>query len=361
MNDIFEDLFVLEMTNNHLGDLKRGLKIVSEFSKVVKFNNVKAAIKLQFRDIDKFIHKDFIDRKDIRYIKRTLDTKLSNEEYEILVDSIIHHGMIPMSTPFDERSVEFCEKLKLPIIKVASADNNDWILLNKIAELKKPVIVSLGGLSVKDTDDLVKFFANRNIPLALNHCIATYPTKLQELQLNQIDYLKNRYPKNTIGLSTHEQGNSSDSILVSYSKGARTFEKHIDITSDGKEISKYSSTPQEIDEWFKSWHKAKVICGSSAHQRICPLEEETNFLDNYIRGVYFKRDIKAGQTINAEDIYLAIPIQKGQISVRELMLGDYGFILNKDCKQDHAMMIDDIDCEYSKNTHLKDIIYKRGL
>jgi len=361
MNDIFEDLFVLEMTNNHLGSLARGLKIVSEFSKVVKFNNVKAAIKLQFRDVDKFIHKDFKGRTDIRYIKRTLDTKLSNEEYEILVNSIIHHGMIPMSTPFDERSVEFCEKLNLPIIKVASADNNDWVLLNKIAELKKPVIVSLGGLSVKDTDDLVKFFANRNIPLALNHCIATYPTKPQELQLNQIDYLKNRYPQNTIGLSTHEQGNSSDSILVSYAKGARTFEKHIDITSDGKEISKYSSTPQEMDEWFKSWHKAKIICGSSAQQRICPLEEEVNFLDNYIRGVYFKKDIKIGQTINAEDIYLAIPIQKGQISVRELMLGDYGFILNKDCKQDNAMMIDDIDCEYSKNKQLKDIIYKRGI
>ena len=251
--------------------------------------------------------------------------------------------------------------MNLPIIKVASADNNDWVLLNRIAELRKPVIVSLGGLSLKDTDDLVKFFANRNIPLALNHCIATYPTKIQDLQLNQIDYLINRYPLNTIGLSTHEQGASYDSMLISYAKGARTFEKHIDINSDGKEISKYSALPEEIDEWFKAWHKAKIICGSSSMERILPLQEESNFLDNYIRGVYFKRDLKAGQTIKKDDIYLAIPIQKGQISVRELMLGDYGFVLNKDCKKDAAMMIDDIDCEYSRNENLKKSIYQRGL
>ena len=115
MNNIFKDLFVLEMTNNHLGSLERGLKIVSEFAKVVKFNNVKAAIKLQFRDVDNFIHKDFKDRKDIRYIRRTIETKMSDQDYEILVDNIKHQGMIPMSTPFDEKSVELCDKLNLSI------------------------------------------------------------------------------------------------------------------------------------------------------------------------------------------------------------------------------------------------------
>ena len=57
--DIFEDLFVLELANNHWGDVDRGLRIISEFSKVVRFNNVRAAIKLQLRDVQGFIHKDF--------------------------------------------------------------------------------------------------------------------------------------------------------------------------------------------------------------------------------------------------------------------------------------------------------------
>ena len=67
MTNIFKDLFVLELANNHWGKLARGLKIIDEFSHVIRFNNVKAAIKLQFRDVDNFIHKDFRDRTDIRY------------------------------------------------------------------------------------------------------------------------------------------------------------------------------------------------------------------------------------------------------------------------------------------------------
>ena len=74
--DIFEDLFVLELANNHWGSVERGLKIIDRVLAVVRFNNVRAAIKLQFRDVDRFIHRDFRDRTDIRYIKKTLDTQM---------------------------------------------------------------------------------------------------------------------------------------------------------------------------------------------------------------------------------------------------------------------------------------------
>jgi hypothetical protein len=57
--EIFEHLFVLELANNHQGRLERGLRIVTDFSRIVRFNNVKAAIKLQLRDVDAFIHQGF--------------------------------------------------------------------------------------------------------------------------------------------------------------------------------------------------------------------------------------------------------------------------------------------------------------
>ncbi|MCX7634463.1 MAG: hypothetical protein N2Z74_01800, partial [Syntrophales bacterium] len=79
--DIFEDLFVLELANNHLGDVSRGLKIITDYGRIVRFNNVRAAIKLQFRDVDTFIHRDFLHRRDIRYINKTLCTRLSHDEY----------------------------------------------------------------------------------------------------------------------------------------------------------------------------------------------------------------------------------------------------------------------------------------
>jgi N-acetylneuraminate synthase len=340
--DIFEDLFVLEMANNHLGSLERGLKIVSEFAQVVRFNNVRATIKLQFRDVDSFVHKDFVDRKDLRYIKKTLETRLADEDLATLV----------------RRSVDLCVELGIPIIKLASSDLNDWVLIEKIAKTKKPVVVSTGGSSLKDVDDIVTFFANRNIPLGINHCVSLYPTEDSELELNQIDFLCKRYPENTIGFSTHEYSNWSNSMLIAYAKGARMFERHIDIQTEGMKVSPYCSLPHQADEWFRAFHKAKEMCGAPGTQKRMPPKKETEYLDALVRGVYAKTDLAEGHCLMDDDVYLAIPLQKGQLSCRELMRGE---MLLKRVEKDAPIKIDDIESPYSQIPSLKKTIYQRGL
>ena len=109
-----------------------------------------------------------------------------------------------MATAFDEKSVDFCVELGMPMLKLASSDLNDWVFIEKMATTRLPVIASTGGSSLKDIDDLVTFFENRRIPLALNHCVSLYPSEDSDLELNQIDFLKNRYPGLTIGFSSHE-------------------------------------------------------------------------------------------------------------------------------------------------------------
>ena len=356
--DIFEDLFVLEMANNHLGSVERGLKIIHEFGQVVRFNNVRASIKLQFRDVENFIHKDFVNRTDLRYVKKTIDTRLTDDQYATLVKAIRQAGCIATATPFDERSVDLCVELGLPILKVASSDLNDWLLLEKIAKTKKPVVVSTGGSSLKDMDDVVTFFANRNIPLAINHCVSIYPAEDSELEMNQIDYLRNRYPDNTIGYSTHEYSDWTNSMLISYAKGARTWERHVDINSDGVKVSPYCSLPHQVDEWFKAFHKAKEMCGAPGTQKRMPPKKEIEYLDALVRGVYARTDLPEGHLLTDDDVYLAIPLQKGQLSCRELMKGE---MLLKGVKKDQAIRIDDIESPYSQIPSLKKTIYNRGL
>lgn len=357
-NSVFDDLFVLELANNHWGDVNRGLKIISDFSKIVRFNNVRTAIKLQIRDVDNFIHDDYKNRTDVRYISKTLATKLPKTDFDTLVKAIKKSGCIAMATPFDERSVDLCVELNIEIIKIASSDINDWILLEKIATTKKPVAMSSGGSSLKDMDDLVKFFENRNIPLAINHCVSIYPTEDYELELNQIDFLKNRYPGHVIGISTHEYHDWESSMMIAYAKGARTFERHIDINIDGRTVSPYCSLPYQIDRWFKSFHRARQMCGGSSDTKRVPLKKEIDYLDQLVRGVYAKENLPIGHILTDNDIFLAIPLLKGQISCRELMNGE---ILIKPVEKNKPIFIDMIDSPYAYNDELKKSIYERGI
>jgi sialic acid synthase SpsE len=360
--DLFENLFVLEMANNHWGKLNRGLKIIRDHGVIVRYNNIKAAIKLQFRDVEEFIHPDFKGNQDLRYVKKTEDTKVSKADFARMIDEIRQVGCIPMATPFDEASVDLCVELDLPIIKIASSDMNDWALLEKTASTRRPVIVSTGGASEKDLDDLVRFFENREIPLAINHCVSLYPSEDTELDLDQIDYLKRRYPNHVIGLSTHEYHDWSSSMLISYGKGARTWERHIDIDYENVPVSSYCSLPGQCDTWFKSFQKAAEMCGGRGEARRSITRKEIEYLDALVRGAFARRDLEAGYVFSKHgverDFFLAIPLRKGQLSCREVMNGEK---LIKPLKANEALTIDHIDGPYNETPALKSLILSRGL
>lgn len=360
--ELFENLFVLELANNHWGNLKRGIKIIRDHGMIARVNSVKAAIKLQFRNVDEFIHNDYKGTTDIRYIKKTEDTKLTKEDFTKMVNEIKNVNAIPMATPFDERSVDLCVEYDMPIIKVASSDLNDWVLLEKIVSTRRPVIASTGGASEKDLDELVQFFENRDIPLAINHCVSLYPSEDAELELNQIDYLRSRYSDHVIGLSTHEYHDWQSSMLISYAKGARTWERHIDIDYENVPVSSYCSLPYQCDTWYKAFHKAREMCGGHSESRRFISKKETEYLDTLVRGVYAKRDLEEGYIFHKQnfmkDFYLAIPLLKGQLSCREVMNGE---TLIRPIKQNESLTIEHIDGPYNENRNLKKLILNRGL
>ena len=355
--DVFNDLFVLEMANNHWGKLDRGLKIINDYGKIVRDNGVHAAIKLQIRDVDSFIHKDYLD-SDMRYIKKTLATKMSFDDYATLVEQIKRVGCIPMATAFDEKSVDVCIKLGLKALKIASSDLDDWVLIEKMAKAGLPVSVSTGGSNVKQIDEVVEFFENKNIPLAINHCVSIYPTENKDLNLNQIDYLKTRYPGHVIGLSTHELNKDlQSSVFVAYSKGARTIERHIDIDYEKVPISPYCSLPEDVDSMFKAYLMAKEKCGKPGDSKIIPPRCEIEYLDALVRGVYAKTDLHKGDVLTEDNTYLAIPLHKGQISCREIK---YGEKVKNDVNKDSSVTLDSIETGHYDSERIE-LIKNRGL
>ena len=128
----------------------------------------------------------------------------------------------------------------------------------------------------------------------------------KSLQLNQIDFLKKRYPDIIIGFSSHEYTSWDYSIMIAYSKGARTFERHIDIDHENIPVSKYCSLPEQADTWFKAFHKVKEFCGNSS-EKIRKIDiEESDYLDNLVRGVYLNKNRSSKNVITSRYILFKI-------------------------------------------------------
>lgn len=355
---IFQDLFVLELANNHWGRLERGLKIIDDFADVVAEHGVYASIKLQFRDVDSFIHPAHRELEDFRYIKKTRQTELSWDALRQMVERVRARGMLTMVTPFDETSVDKAVEFGVDILKIASSDIRDRSLVRKMAATALPVIASSGGASAEHLDALVAYFAKRGTPFALNHCVSIYPSEDGELELNQIDYLRARYPDITIGLSTHEHRDWHDSILLAYAKGARTFERHVDIDWEGVPVSPYCTLPEQAATWFKAFAKAKEMCGGPAEEkRQCP-EKEVRYLDALVRGVYARRDLPTGHVLTDDDVFLAVPLLKGQMSVREFESGER---LLRPVAAAAPVSWSGVHGRFSRNQSLAKLIEDRGL
>ena len=175
MKNIFENLLVLDMANNHFGSLSHGNKIINQFGKIVRRKKLKATIKFQFRNLNNFIHPDFIN-SDEKYVKRFLSTKLSMDHFKKLFKNIKKNKMLTSCTPFDEDSVDLIEKMNFDILKIASVSSLDFNLLERVANNNIPKLISTGGKTLEDIDKIVSFFRRKKQNFAIMHCIAIYPT-----------------------------------------------------------------------------------------------------------------------------------------------------------------------------------------
>jgi len=307
---MYEDLFVFELANNHQGDVNHGLRIIDEMGKIKNKYNIKAAVKFQFRDYETFIHRDAMAQKDTNdKINRFLSTRLSWGDFEKMIERVKSYNMLTMCTPFDESSVDYINKMDIDIIKIGSPSLYDTPLLEKIRDHStKPVIISSGGCEIEHIDKLVKMFKNKY--LGLMHCVSIYPTPNEKMYLSNITKFIGRYPNITIGFSTHEDPSNNDVIRVAYALGARMFEKHVGVDI----LNKYSASPEQVDKWVASYQDTKKLIGDG--DRIID-ENEKKDLQKLYRGVFFNKNIKAGDYVTYNDIYYAFPRDANGISSDE--------------------------------------------
>ncbi len=340
--DIFDKpLFIYEMANNHQGSVEHGKRIIRELRRVSEpyQNRFHFAVKFQYRNLDTFIHPAYQGRDDIKNVKRFQETRLDKEQFAELLKEVRENGFYAICTPFDELSVDLIMEHDYDVIKIASCSFTDWCLLEKIARQGKPVIASGAGSSFENVEKVVHFFLNRGIDFSLMHCVAEYPVAAGSLQMNQIDFYKRHFENVRIGFSTHEAPDNLEPVKIAVAKGACIFEKHVGVPTDVIALNGYSANPEQVAGWLSAAAEAFDMCGVTG-RRYEPSAKEKADLAALQRGIFAKRDIKPGERIGLDDVYLAFPCIQGQVLADEL--SKYKLLTNgtEEVKANEPLMLD---------------------
>jgi sialic acid synthase SpsE/mannose-6-phosphate isomerase-like protein (cupin superfamily) len=315
MSNETQPLFVLEMANNHMGDVAHGIKLIEAFADVCRQFPFRFGFKMQYRDLDTYLHPDALG-SDLHYVKRFNDTRLPPESRRKLVDTIKQNGFLPICTPFDNASVAKIVEDGFSVIKIASCSFGDWPLMEEIAATNLPIIASCAGALTDDIDAVVSFLDHRGKDFTLMHCVAEYPMSPEIAQLNQIDYLQQRYSGLSVGFSTHEPPDDANLVRMAIAKGCRVFEKHVSLPTDEYSANAYSATPPQVQNWLTNAQEAFAYCGVSG-QRADPTDAERDSLFSLRRGIFLNKDLAAGSEVSTEDVYMAFPTQPGQITAND--------------------------------------------
>lgn len=186
-------------------------------------------------------------------------------EYALIDAYCKEKGIAWFASPWDVESVDFLEPFNCPFYKVASASLGNFPLLRRLAETKRPLIVSTGMCSHAELDAALDVLGSEVQWLLA--CTSTYPTKAEDMNMNKIGALRAVYgDKFKIGFSNHSSGIMY--VIMAAALGAEMIEFHITIDRSIYGSDQAASIEQpgvmKIKDWLtdmsKSWGKGQIEC-----------------------------------------------------------------------------------------------------
>ena len=248
------------------------------------------------------------------------------EWHKSLFDRAKEKGIMLFSTPFDETAVDFLEKLGNPIYKIASFENSHLPLLKRIAQTRKPVIMSTGMASLGEIDESVKVLKENGCKdLILLKCTSSYPANPENSNINTIPQLANNF-NCTVGLSDHTLGLGV--AVASVALGARVIEKHFVLDrSEGGVDAAFSLEPEEFKLLVKESERAFLSLGEIKFGATKSEESSIRFR----RSIYVTENVKKGDVFSEKNVRIIRPgdglapkyidVIKGKIANQDLERG----------------------------------------
>ena len=206
-------------------------------------------------------------------------------------------GLIVFSSPFDKTSVDFLEDMDVPAYKIASFEITDIPLIEYVASKGKPIIISTGIASLEDIELAVKTcheVGNHNISLL--KCTSSYPSPLDEINLNTIPNMIDKFDC-VIGLSDHTLGGEVSTAAVAL--GAKIIEKHFILDRNmGGPDSEFSMEPHEFKQMVDSIRNVEKALGNISYE----LSDKIKSNREFSRSLFVVKDIKNGEIITEDNV-----------------------------------------------------------
>jgi pseudaminic acid synthase len=297
--------FVAEISANHNGSLIHAKKLIKTAkiygADAVKLQSYKPeTITIESKKKDFVISGGLWNGNTLWDLYKKAQTPF--EWHKELFDYAKKIKITCFSTPFDETAVDLLESFNCPFYKVASFEMNHIPLIKRIAQTRKPIIISTGMANLKEIDlayKTAKKYGAKEIILL--YCVSNYPSKISDFNFNNIRILKERY-NCKVGFSDHSIDNKV--VASAIAAGAEIIEKHIALEGQKKGFDlKFSLKGKEIKNFVQVIKDTSLMMGKKYFFRNKSENESMKFR----RSIYAVLDIKKGEKFTKKNIRVIRP------------------------------------------------------
>lgn len=293
---------IAEAGVNHNGDIDLGLKLVDAAARAgadaVKFQTFRAS-RLVAPSAPKARYQVASGPEGESQSQMLEKLELDYAQHVTLRDHAHARGLVFLSSPFDEESVDLLVKLGVAAIKLGSGELTNLPLLDHVAATKLPLILSTGMSYLSEVDLAVRRVREAGcVGLALMHCVSLYPTPEELVNLRAMTTLKNVFPDVPVGFSDHTPGVAMSVAAVA--RGAVCIEKHL--TLDQRLPGPDHAASLEPEAFAQMVAMIREVEAGLGHGRKEPMAGEEEMRQVARRSLHVAHDLEEGHVIRREDL-----------------------------------------------------------
>ncbi|QWR77706.1 N-acetylneuraminate synthase family protein [Candidatus Magnetomonas plexicatena] len=266
------------------------------------------------------------------FFKRTSFTK---DEWMVLKKHAQSRGVVFISSPFSLEAVDLLEDIALEVYKIPSGEVSNTPLLEKVAKTGKRILLSSGMSSWEELDRAVNAVRKFNDNLTVLQCTSSYPCGYDEVGLNLISEMRQRYGL-PVGLSDHTQ--TIYASLTAVALGAVVIERHYTLSKEmyGPD-AKFSIEPNEMRTLVEGIRAAEIMLNTSVDK-----DEKVRGLGSmkmiFEKSIVAAFDMSEGTVLSLENMAFKKPGDGIPAAQYESVSGRK---LNKAVKKDHKFAQED--------------------